>query len=76
MKAVALKEGFYKGNRIRKGAEFDVDGKMPSWAAPKDAVKTLPTGTPVRMGDTKPKAAREAVKVKAAGINDVAGDLA
>lgn len=74
---VALKDGFYAGRRVRIGEEFTFTGKKhPKWAAPKGQVKTLITGRPVRMGDTKPKAAQEVVKSKATGVNETAGDIA
>jgi hypothetical protein len=74
---IALRLGFFNGRRVRPGESFEFSGKaLPKWAAPKDKVKTLPTGKPVLMGDTKPKDAQDAVKAKTAGINEVAGDLA
>jgi hypothetical protein len=74
--AVALQLGFYNGVRVKPGKEFTVTGKMPKWAAPKGEVAVRATGKPVRMGDTKPKDAQEAVKRKTAGINEqVVGGL-
>lgn len=65
---IALSMGFYKGARVPAGKKFTYTGeRVPKWAAPADATKTLVTGKVVLQGDTKPVEARKAARAKAVG---------
>lgn len=72
MKLTAIKEGFYGGARIRVGQSFEFKGeKLPKWAKPHaDAAKAIAEAKAKEIaagGDTKPKEAQAAAKVKAEG---------
>ncbi len=67
MKLVAFTTGFYKGERIRAGREFEYLGpadRLPKWAG-KPGEK--PPSTKARDADLRPKAAQMASKAKASG---------
>lgn len=79
--------GFYKGNRIRPGAKFEMDDSMikkdkdgkiikPKWVSDA-ATPEKKAGKKGDRGDTKPAAAKAAVTAKTTGVGtEPADDLA
>lgn len=71
MQLRAIEAAFYDGVRLRPDAVFTWKGdpkKLPKWAVPVDSAvkaKSAPA-----MGDTKPKAAQDAVKQKINPLGD------
>lgn len=78
--------GFYKGQRIRPGAVFEMDDKIikkdkdgkivaPKWVSDA-AVPEKKAAKKGDRGDTKPTAAKAAVTAKMSGAVDAGDDLA
>lgn len=64
----------HRGIFVRKGEEitFREGTKIPKWVVSRDKFKPSDVQAEPKLADVKPKAAQEAVKKKAADLNNLA----